>query len=221
MVKTSEYQKINIAIRKVIRDHALCDWFTEYPWLTGSLGNFKSPVWFLGEYLSRTAVANVDKKAKAAGIKKTPNLQWSCLDDSANLWREAVTESGLKVGNPCDDSGWNCYITNIIKEPQIPRVLNTRSISKIKEEAERWRSVLHLELCLGAPKVLVVMGERANKVLGHLKENGLQCPSTEKISSYAYIMTKPDNKLKLGPRHPGRIEFYKLRIAEIAAIYSK
>ena len=220
MVETSELQKINLAITKVIRDHALCDWFNEYPWLTGSLGNLKSPVWFLGEYPSCAAVAKVDKKANANGTELTPNLQWSCIDDSAKLWREAVTEAGLKVGNPCDDSGWNCYITNIIKEPQTPRVLNTQPISKIKEEAELWRSVLQLELCLGAPKVLVVMGERANKLLEHLKENGLQCPSTVKIPSYAYIITKPDNILKLGPKHPARIELYKLRIAYIAALHS-
>ena len=89
---------------------------------------------------------------------------------------------------------------------------------KLTEEAERWQSVLQLQLCLGAPRVLVVMGKRANKhLLEHLKHNGLQCPPTEKIPSYAYIMTKPDNKLKLGPRHPARIENYKLRIADIAA----
>ena len=220
MVDKSGLKKMKLAIKKVIRDHALCDWFNEYPWLTGSLGNLKSPVWFLGEYPSCTAVAKVDKKANANGTELTPNLQWSCIDDSAKLWREAVTEARLKVGNPCEDSGWNCYITNIIKEPQIPRVLNTQPISKIKEKAELWRSVLQLELCLGAPKVLVVMGERANKLLEHLKENGLQCPLTVKIPSYAYIITKPDNKLKLGPRHPTRIKLYKLKIAEIAAPYS-
>ena len=212
--------KINLAIKKVIRDHALCDWFNEYPWLTGSLGNLKSPVWFLGEYPSCTAVAKVDKKANANGTKLTPNLQWSCFDESAKLWREAVTEAGLKVGEPCDDSGWNCYITNIIKEPQTPGRFNKQSKLTIKRDAERWQSVLQLELCLGAPKVLVVMGERASKVLEHLKNNGLQCPTIEKIHSYAYITTKPDNKLKLRPRHPARIELYKLRIAYIAALYS-
>ncbi len=131
-----------------------------------------------------------------------------------------MTEAGLKVGEPCDDSGWKCYITNIIKKPQIPGELNTQPISKIKEKAECWQFVLQLELCLGAPKVLVVMGERASKVLEHLKNNGLQCPTIEKIPSYAYIITKPDNKLKLGPRHPARIEIYKLRIAYIAALHS-
>ena len=220
MVKPSKPNRIISEIKKVIRHHYLHDWITECPWLTGSLGNLKAPVWFLGEYPSRAAVDKVDKKARADDIELTADLQWSCLDDSANLWREAVTEAGLKVGNSCDNSGWNCYITNIIKEPQIPRVLNTRPISKIKEEAELWRSVLQLELCLGAPKVLVVMGERANKVLEHLKKNGLQCPPTVKIPSYAYIITKPDNKLKLGPRHLARIENYKLRIAYIAALHS-
>ena len=220
MEKPSELQNIDFAITKVIRDHALCDWFIKFPWLTGYLGNLQAPVWFLGEYPSCAAVAKVDKKANANDIKLTPNLQWSCLDDSAKLWREAVTEAGLKVGNPCDDSGWNCYVTNIIKEPQNPGKFSKQSILKINKEAERWQSVLQLELCLGTPKVLVVMGQRANKVLEHLKNNGLQCPPTEKIPSYAYIITKPDNKLKLAPRHPARIEIYKLRIAYIAALHS-
>ena len=218
MEKPPESNRIDSEIKKIIRDHGLCDWLTKYPWLTGSLGNLKAPVWFLGEYPSRTAIAKVDKKVDAGGA--TSNLQWSCFDESAKLWREAVTEAGLKVGEPCDNSGWNCYITNIIKEPHIPGNLNTQPISKIKEEAERWQSVLQLELCLGAPKVLVVMGEQASKILEHLKNNGLQCPTIEKIHSYSYIITKPDNKLKLGPRHPARIELYKLRIAYIAALHS-
>ena len=220
MVKPSEPNEIDSEIKKVIRDHDLCDWFTKHPWLTGYVGKLKAPVWFLGEYPSRTAVASVDQKAKTGGFEITPNLQWSCLDESAKLWREAVTEAGLKVGKPCDDSGWNCYITNIIKEPQTPGKFNKQSKLTIKREAERWQSVLQLELCLGTPKVLVVMGERANKVLEHLKNNGLQCPSTVRIPSYAYIITKPDNRLKLGPRHPARIELYKLRIAYIAALHS-
>ena len=88
MVETSELQKITLAIKKVIRDHALCDWFNEFPWLAGSLGNLKAPVWFLGEYPSCAAVEKVDKKANANGIKLPANFQWSCLDDSAKLWRE-------------------------------------------------------------------------------------------------------------------------------------
>ena len=133
MEKPPESNRIDSEIKKIIRDHGLCDWLTKYPWLTGSLGNLKAPVWFLGEYPSRTAIAKVDKKADAGGA--TSNLQWSCFDESAKLWREAVTEAGLKVGEPCDDSGWNCYITNIIKEPQIPSNLNTQSISKIKRRS--------------------------------------------------------------------------------------
>ena len=99
-----------------------------------------------------------------------------------NCGGKAVTEAGLKVGNPCDDSGWNCYITNIIKEPQNPGEFNKQSKLQTNREAERWQSVLQLQLCLGAPRVLVVMGKRANKELEHLKHNGLQCPPTEKKS---------------------------------------
>ena len=98
MEKPLEPNEIISEINKVIRDNYLCDWFTKFPWLTGSLGNLKASVWFLGEYPSRTAIDKVDKKAGAGGA--TPNLQWSCLDESAKLWREAVTEAGLKVGKP-------------------------------------------------------------------------------------------------------------------------
>ena len=133
MENISELNRIDSEIKKIIRDHGLCDWLTKYPWLTGSLGNLKAPVWFLGEYPSRTAIAKVDKKADAGGA--TSNLQWSCFDESAKLWREAVTEAGLKVGEPCDDSGWNCYITNIIKEPQTPGKFNKQSKLTIKRRS--------------------------------------------------------------------------------------
>ena len=64
---------------RLVYQISVADWISWQP---------QSPVWFLGEYPSRAAVDKVDKKAKADDIKITPNLQWTCLDDSAKLWRE-------------------------------------------------------------------------------------------------------------------------------------
>ena len=82
------------------------------PWLTGHLGDPTAAVWFLGLYPSLTPVERIDRISPV----KSPNLQWSCNDRGARLWREAVAEAGLKDGPSCQDCGWHCYITNVIKE---------------------------------------------------------------------------------------------------------
>lgn len=205
------------SIKEIIhRDH-LDNWFNDYPWLTGQLGNINSPVWFIGENPSLSGVRNIDRMS----VDKTENLQWNSSSGD-KLLREALSESGLKYEVPGSNEGWECYITNAIKEPEIVSERNKkkRDSSYWKEQAKRWMPVLQEQIDIGRPEVLVALGGQAEKILRYMITIGLQAPRIEKIHHYSYIMKRPEAGTSRGPGHPDRILEFKNSIREIARSYS-
>ena len=99
------------------------------------------------------------RKLTAGRLKKTENLQWNASKADA-LFREAITEAGLKRGEAGKNEGWNCYITNSVKEPEIVGERNEKKGGRQyrKEQAERWLPVLQKQIDHGRPKVLVLLG---------------------------------------------------------------
>ena len=45
------------------------------------------------------------------------NSQWN-ISLGDKLLRKAITEANLKTGEPFQNDGWKCYITNAIKTPE-------------------------------------------------------------------------------------------------------
>ena len=88
------------AQKVVINANNLFDWFEEYPWLTGYIGDIHSQIWFLGENPSLTQVIKQSKKQQL-----NENLQWNASAGD-QLLREAITEANLKDGNPLKNEGW-------------------------------------------------------------------------------------------------------------------
>ena len=205
------------SIKEIIQRDNLENRFDDYPWLTGQLGNIDSPVWFIGENPSLSGVRNIDRRS----VDKTENLQWNSSSGD-KLLREALSESGLKHGLPGSNEGWEYYITNAIKEPEIVSERNRkkRDSSYWKEQTERWMPVLQEQIDLGRPEVLVALGGQAEKILKYMKKIGLQAPRIEKIHHYSYIMGRPEAGTRRGPRHPDRILEFKNSVREIARSYS-
>ena len=205
------------SIKEIIRKDHLENWFDDFPWLTGQLGNINSPIWFIGENPSLTGVKNVDRRS----VDKTENLQWNSHNGD-RLLREALSESGLKHGLPGSDEGWECYITNAIKEPEIAKERNKkkRDSSYWRGQAERWMPVLQEQIDIGRPKVLVALGGQAEKILKYMIKIGLKAPRIEKIHHYSYIMKRPESGTRRGPGHPDRILEFKSSVKEIAIAYS-
>ena len=85
------------AQKDVIKAHGLRDWFDEYPWLTGFIGDIHAPVWFLAE---NPSLSQLDKQAMKHDLNE--NLQWNASEGD-HLLREAITEAGLKAGDPKKD----------------------------------------------------------------------------------------------------------------------
>jgi len=203
-------------IKDIIRVDEIYDWFVDFPWLTGFIGNENASIWFIGENPSLNGVKAVDKRSSV----KTENLQWNSHDGD-RLLREAITEAGLKFGNPETNQDWNCYITNAIKEPEIVRERNEkkRDSQYWKTQAERWLPVLQYQINSGNPQVLVALGGQAYKILNYMKRSGLSGPKIEKIHHYSYIMLRPEAGTHRGPRHPDRIAEFKASIKELVKRY--
>lgn len=209
-------QTIEDSIKAIISKNHLYNWFDDYPWLTGYLGDPKAAIWFIGENPSLRGVANVDKR----NYDKTENLQWN-NHDGDKLLREALTEAGLKHGDPSLNEGWGCYITNAVKEPENVNQRNEkkRKSAYWKTQTAIWLPILQLQINLHNPKVLVALGGQSMKILKYMNKIGLRSPTIEQIHHYSYIMMRPEVGTSRGPRHPDRIQEFKQSIVYIANKY--
>lgn len=203
---------INKLQKEVIKENDLYNWFDDYPWLTGYLGDIDSSIWFLGE---NPSLNQVNRQSKRTTLSE--NLQWNSSAGD-HLLREAITEAGLKEGDPFDNKGWKTYITNVIKEPEIVNERNRKKTDSQywKKQAEMWLPVLQEQINTGKPKLLITLGGQADKIFKYMLKLGLQAPQHKKIHHYSYIMLRPEAGTKRGPRHPDRIKEFKSSIKTIA-----
>jgi hypothetical protein len=186
----------------------LVDHRGEFPWLTGSLGDPFSPVWFVAENPSLTQVRRV--------IGVTPEYQWS-QSEGDRLFREQLVKHHFKEGDPSIPGGWRCYITNIIKSAAVAKDWNVTKADGKRLTLGAWAPVFKYELAHGAPRVLVFLGAAAGKHVTDLGRGGLigTLPSTLRIEHYSYIAFRPDHRGR--PRmHPDRIAEWSDRFGEIA-----
>lgn len=211
-------------LQKTIADHNLCNWLDKYTWLTGHLGDPLYPVWFVGENPSYEGVNRIAAKLiDGRKLEESENLQWNCYAAETRMFREALTEAGLKTGDPCANSGWRCYITNAIKAPEVVKHRNARKNKvSMRKEAEIWRPVLQYQIDSGKPLVLVALGEQSHKLIEYMCDSGLKAPENiTLIHHYSYVMKRYDNKAKLGAAHPDRIKDFKEKICKIAQQYGR
>ena len=211
----SDTQEIIIQAQKdVIKAHGLRDWFEKYPWLTGFIGDIHAPVWFLAE---NPSLSRLEEKAEKGASSQ--NDQWS-ESDGDHLLREAITEAGLKTGDPKKNEGWKCYISNVDKEPEIAGK-RSRKAKFLKCRAEMWLPVLQKQVDLGAPSIIVTLGGHAEYILQHMRELGLYAPESEYVHHYTYVMNYPETTGKKRVQgHPERVKEFKDRIADIARRYA-
>lgn len=183
------------------------------PWLRGWLGNPRADVWLVAENPSATQVDRIHSRSN------TPENQWAASRGD-RLLREALVEHGLKTGGLFDPGGWNCYLTNVMKSRVFVKEWNGTKKQEQLLMADMWSQVLRYELEYGHPRVVVVLGENADKALMHLRRKELipELPRWTRIFHYSYVMDRPDNGRKLGPGHPVRQSEWKLALGEAARV---
>jgi hypothetical protein len=194
----------------------LFDHRQQYPWLTGALGNPDSGIWFIAENPSLTQVERV---RNPDGGPPTPEAQW-WASQGDKLLRKMLVKHGFKDGSIESPGGWNCYITNVIKETDYTNRWREKTQAARDHAALIWSSVLAWELEQTKPKYMVVFGQAAEKYLSFLQSLGkIHLPPYERIQHYAYIGQRAEGKL--GPMHPDRVERYDDVFAKIRASFTK
>jgi hypothetical protein len=204
-------------IKKIIKTHKIYNWLKDYPWLTGYIGERNYPIWFVAENPSLRGVKRVHDKNTIV----SDNLQWNAHAGDW-LFREALVKAGFKTGDPLDGEGWKCYITDIIKVPEIvkDRNLKKSDSSYWKNQAMNWLPVFLEEIRLGRPEVLVAVGNQTRVILEFLRKKGASLPRIDQIQHYSYIMFRPDNKTGLGPGHAKRKRDFITSVRKIKKLYA-
>jgi hypothetical protein len=118
----------------------LPDYRTDFPWLTGCIGDPFSPVWFVAENPSITQVE------RAAGT--STELQWS-VSRGDQLLRRMLATHRFKHGEPLSTGGWRCYITDVLKSTVRVSNWNGKPWELKEQAAEAWAPAIAYELHRG------------------------------------------------------------------------
>lgn len=213
---TSEefYRGLSTEISRIFKTHPeLTDHRVEHNWLTGSLGNPFSGIWFVSMYPSKFRAEQIPSEE---GTPLDAETQWS-LSLGDQLLRRMLVKHGFKGGTTESPGQWNCYLTTVIKELISPKEWNAKSRKEQFKTTETWCPVLEWELDSSMPRLVVAMGKGTNQLLQHLKEKNLvRLPRLEEIENYAYVASRPRGSQP--PMHPQRLQEYDEQFARLAHI---
>ncbi|WP_298218896.1 uracil-DNA glycosylase family protein [Halothiobacillus sp.] len=183
-----------------------------FPWLTGALGNPQTPIWFLAENPSLSKVEQATDP-----IEDAPTIQaqwWAGKGDK--LFRELLVKYGFKNGTIDSHDGWNCYITNVIKEADYAERWRGSPSERLRQAALTWAPVLQWQLEVGKPRLIVALGKTVEGIVNQLKRSGMRFPEIKRIHHYSYIAHRANGER--GPMHPDRVREYDEQFADIAMI---
>lgn len=193
-------------------DRDVDDHLQEFPWLIGALGEPDSAVWFVGENPSLTMV---ERARNPDGGRPTEDAQW-WASRGDRLFRDLLYKHGFKRSPPEASGGWQCYITNIIKQPDYAKLWRNKSQRRRNEAALRWAPLFQWELEQGRPRLVVALGKTVEKMLKSLDGTRIDLPALECIPHYSYVAHRPRGKL--GPMHPERVAAYDEEFRRIAGL---
>lgn len=191
------------------------NYYKYHPWLEGALGNPQARVMFIAE---NPSLMMVERATNPDGGKLSPEAQWYASPGD-KVFREVLCNLSLKTGGIDGLGGWNCYITNVIKEADY--VKKWREDEK-KDPAKRlavariWFKVLRWELETVRPERLVILGEKASQLLDYLSDDQkYEFPHRHTVYHYAYIGERPDRVRHLNKGNPIRVQEYtdSIRVA--------
>jgi hypothetical protein len=186
----------------------------EYPWIAGFLGNPFRGIWFVGE---NPSLRTVEKAAKHITVFTEEN-QWN-VSKGDRLFRQALVKCGLKLGSVDSPGGWNCYITDIVKEIDYANSWHKQSWQNRCHVAETWLPVLRWEMDISRPKMVVAMGKQVQRLLDYLHIKGLALPHVEIVPHYSYIAFRQDAKRRLGPMDKQRVTEYLAEISRVTNLF--
>lgn len=146
----------------------------DYPWLWGALGQIPSAVMFICENPSMRGVKRAHRHPLGG---KTPDFesQWwgGPRDYAARRFRRVLCELGLKT-TPWDArGGWECYITNLVKEGNVVRDQNALCLRAKKQQAKAWAPILAWEIDRVRPQFIFCVGAKTYRLVRWLQRENL------------------------------------------------
>jgi hypothetical protein len=169
-------EKINLRLKELVRDGKFDKnkarvQIEDYPWLYGALGKAPSDVMFICENPSLTGIgkANVDT---IDGGRPDIEAQWwgGATDNAACRFRVALCKLKLKITRPRERDGWECYITNVIKQANIAKEQEKLSPDEKRQQASDWADILQWEIDYVKPKYVFCVGGNAYGFVQMLQE---------------------------------------------------
>ena len=143
----------------------------------------------------------------------TEEFQWG-VSRGDMLFRDKLVKYGFKEPPADSPGGWNCYITDIIKQTEYVAEWRSKKASAVNNAAEIWADVLSWELETSRPKMVVAMGRQVGRLMMHLgMVMKVKFPIIRYMEHYSYVGMRPCGKLP--PMHPSRVEAYDRQMAEI------
>ncbi len=146
----------------------------DFPWLYGALGDVPSDVMFICE---NPSIKGMDKASKDTidGGPADIEAQWwgGSTDFAATRFRVALFQLGLKATGPCERGGWNCYITNVIKQSE-KAIIHEITDNEIKRQMARdWADILNWEFDYVKPRYVFCVGGAAHTYVRLLQRERL------------------------------------------------
>ena len=156
----------------------------KYGWLYGAWGSVPSRVMFVCENPSLKGCEEAHNELSVD--ERDGNIQW-CGDYRAKRFREALCRVGLKKAPAESDEGWDCYITNVVKEVDIADAYGCLSPAQKVRKAEQWADILAWEWREVAPGHVFAVGGASHYVLRRLQRRKLipERPEIHKIHHYS------------------------------------
>jgi len=145
----------------------------DYPWLYGALGKVPAEVMFICQNPSSEGI----RKAHVDTIDGGPpdiEAQWwgGSSDKAARCFRVALYDLKLKTTRPNERGGWECYITNVIKQANIAKDQEALSRQEEQQQAIDWAGILQWELDQVKPKYVFCAGGKAFTDVQKLRNEG-------------------------------------------------
>lgn len=133
-----------------------------YPWLVGALGRVPAEVMFICENPSAGGVSRAHVDTVDGGPPDLEAQWWGGRKNpAAKRFRPALYRLGLKTSPPEMKGGWQCYITNVIKEMNVVSDHRRLSGAEYREMARIWAPILEWELEEVRPRHVFAVGRRA------------------------------------------------------------
>ena len=169
------FETLRQRINSQLRELGLCTGQTRHQWLYGALGAVPSDVMFICENPSKGGVEGADEVASRNGRQPDIEDQWRGSgpgDPATRIFRPVLCELGLKLTRPADRGGWQCYITNVIKEMAVAKNWGELSLARVKyPKAIEWADILEWELQQIRPSWIFCVGDNAHDLVGRLQRS--------------------------------------------------